>query len=71
MDMDNFSHFAWWNPYNKNTKNIWRMNISSAMDENGTPTAIGRALLNGLDPDLADCRAETMEVTLSSGAVVY
>lgn len=47
------------------------MNIASAMDKNGTPTAIGRALLNGLDPELADCRRETMERTLSNGAVVY
>jgi hypothetical protein len=50
MEMDNFSHFAWWNPYNKNTKNIWRLNTPSAMDKNGTPTAIGRALLSGLNP---------------------
>lgn len=41
------------------------------MDKDGNPTAIGRALLNGLDPELADCRAESSEVTLSNGATVY
>jgi len=55
MESVNFSHFAWKSPYDPNTKNVWSKGVNIAMDKNGIPTAIGRALLNGLKPEPSNC----------------
>lgn len=72
MEMPNFSHFAWKSLYDPNTKNVRSKSINSAMDKNGNPTVIGKALLNGLRPDLVDCnRGRLSWEDLPNGAYVF
>jgi hypothetical protein len=70
MDMDNISHFAWWNAYNSNTKDIWRISAQAMMDGEGNLTATGRALTNGLDAEKSECNVDTWYVDLGEGRMV-
>jgi hypothetical protein len=70
MNAENISHFAWWNVYNSNTKNVWRMSSQSMMDAEGNLSATGRALTRGLDADASECNLESSYVDLGEGRMV-
>jgi hypothetical protein len=70
MDAPNISHFVWWNAYNVNTKNVWRVSSQSMMDADGNLSATGRALTRGLDADASECNLESSYVDLGEGRMV-
>jgi hypothetical protein len=70
MGMDNISHFSWWNAFNVNTKDWWRVSSQSMMDADGNLTATGRALTNGLDAGKSECNLDTWYVDLGEGRMV-
>ena len=55
MELDNITHFAWWNMYNVNWQSRYKTETSRLVDANGVLLPPGRALLNDLDPTMSDC----------------
>jgi len=47
----------WWSIWQPNERDREATDRSFALNEDGSYTAIGRALVNGLDPELAQCDA--------------